>query len=162
LTAKNQAAIDGHRALRQQLEFAAQNHEATAHVADAIAVVVPEVGDGLEIRCQAASQPHQPHIALALVLQATAGLDAMQVAVDVDLQHHRRVVGRPSRTRRRHPLEAQAGEVQLIDKRVDDAHRVVLTNEVVQTLRQQRHLLSPLALHVSRHTGSCTRYAFEL
>jgi hypothetical protein len=156
------AAVDGHHALRQQLEIPAQNHEAAADVADAVTVVVPEVGDGLEVRRQAARQPYQLHVALALVLQATAGLDAMEIAVDVDLEQNRRVVRRPSCTGRCHPFEAQAGEVQFVDKRVDDPNRVVLANEVIQTLWQQRYLLPVLALDVSRHIGSCIRYACEL
>ena len=63
---------------------------------------------------------------------------------------------------RHHPFETNAGEVQLIDERVNDSNRVVLTYEVIQALRQQRDLLSILALDVSRHTGSCARYAYEL
>jgi hypothetical protein len=63
---------------------------------------------------------------------------------------------------RHHPRETKAAEVQLIDERVNDANRVVLTCEVIQALRQQRDLLSILALDVSRRTGACARYAYEL
>jgi hypothetical protein len=40
------AAIDGHDGLREQLEFAAQNHEAAADIPNARSAVAPEVGDG--------------------------------------------------------------------------------------------------------------------
>src|SRR5918993_444306 len=47
------AAVHGDHGLREQLELAAQLDEAAAHVADADPVMVPEVGDGLEVRRQA-------------------------------------------------------------------------------------------------------------
>jgi hypothetical protein len=51
-------------------------------------------------------------------------------------------------------LEARARKVQLVDKRVDDSHRVVVTYEVIQAFRQESHLRAVLAFDVSRHTGS--------
>src|SRR4029077_5420580 len=62
------AAVDGDHGLGEQLELAAQLDEAAAHVADADAVVMPEVGNGLEVGRQATSQPHQLDIALGLAL----------------------------------------------------------------------------------------------
>jgi hypothetical protein len=43
------AAVDCDDALGQQLELPAQCDETTADVADALAVVMAEVGDGLEV-----------------------------------------------------------------------------------------------------------------
>jgi hypothetical protein len=85
LTAKNQAAVHGHDTLRQQLELAADRHEVAEDVADARRVVVAEVGNRLEVRRQAPSQPHQLDVALAFALQPPAGLNPVEVAVDVDL-----------------------------------------------------------------------------
>ena len=48
------AAVDGHQCLREELEVAAEHDEALADVADANAVVAPEVGDGLEVGRQTA------------------------------------------------------------------------------------------------------------
>src|SRR5438045_3374806 len=69
------ATVDGHDGLREQVELAAQRHEAAADVADTGTIVAPEVGNSLEVRCQAACQPHQLDIASGLTLQATARLD---------------------------------------------------------------------------------------
>ena len=44
------AAIDRHDGLAEQVELAAQGHEPLAHVMDAFAVIVTEVGDSLEVR----------------------------------------------------------------------------------------------------------------
>src|SRR5471030_531066 len=46
---------------------------------------------------QAPRQPHHLQIALALSLESAARLDAVEVAVDIDLEQNRRVVRRPAR-----------------------------------------------------------------
>jgi len=51
---------------------------------------VTEVGDGLEVGRQAAGEPHQFDVALSLALQAAAGLDPVEIAVDVELRAERR------------------------------------------------------------------------
>jgi hypothetical protein len=61
-----------------------------------LSVVLAEVGYRLEVRHQAAGQPHQLDVALALPLQAPARLHPVEVAVDVNLQQRRWMVGRPS------------------------------------------------------------------
>ena len=162
LTAKNQAAVHGHDTARQQLELAADGHEASEDVADAGRVVVAEVSNRLEVRRQAPGQPHQLDVALALAFQASAGLNAVEVAVDVDLQQHRRVVGRAARGRGHRAFETQRRQIEFLDKRIDDPDRVVLGDEVVQTLWNQRHLTSILAFDKARHTDSPVRYVIEL
>ena len=97
-----------------------------AYVADRPPVVFTEVGDGLEVRCQPTRQPHQLDIALRLALQAAAGLDTVQVAVDVDLQQHRGVVGGPPSCRRRHPSKPSSRRSSCINKDVNHSHRIVL------------------------------------
>jgi hypothetical protein len=87
-TAKNQAAVDGDDRLREQIELAAQHDELPAHVADGTAVVAAEIGNGLEVRREPTGEPHQLDVALALAFQAAAGLNAIEIAVDVDLQQH--------------------------------------------------------------------------
>ena len=86
LTALNLLPSTATRGQREQLELAAQLDEAAAHVADADPVVVPEVGDGLEVRCQATGQPHQLDVALRFALKPAARLDAVEVAVHVELE----------------------------------------------------------------------------
>jgi 7-keto-8-aminopelargonate synthetase-like enzyme len=43
----------------ENLQLAAQNDELAAHVADRWAVILPEVGDLLEVRRESLGQPHQ-------------------------------------------------------------------------------------------------------
>lgn len=74
--------------------------------ADRFAVVIAEIGDGLEIRRQPAQQPDQLQIAVGFLLQAMGRLIRFRVAVDEHLQHERRKESGPSR-RFRHGLETK-------------------------------------------------------
>ncbi|OAP50123.1 hypothetical protein ATC00_09105, partial [Sinorhizobium americanum] len=60
------AAVDGDDGSGEQVELAAQHHEPRAGGADRCPVVASEVGNRLEVRHQAAGEPHQFDIALAL------------------------------------------------------------------------------------------------
>src|SRR5947208_8081430 len=67
----------------KQVQLATQQHKFTEHVAEGIAVVPPEVSDGLEVRFQVPQQPDNLDIAVGLGLQPTARPHPVQVAVDV-------------------------------------------------------------------------------
>src|SRR5438132_3766638 len=109
------AAVDRNARFAEQFKTAAQHHELAANPADGLAIVLAEVGYGLEVRHQAASQPNQLDVALAFSLQAPARLYPIEVSVDVNLQQRRRMIGRPS-CRLRLNSEAQPRQIKLIDK----------------------------------------------
>ena len=125
------AAVDGHDSVGEQLQLAAEHHEAAADVANAFAVIAAEVCNGLEVGGEPASQPHQFHVALAFALQPAAGLDAIEIPVQIELQQHRRVIRRPTRCSRLCAIETQADQVQLVDEDVHYPNRVVFCNEVI-------------------------------
>lgn len=93
------AAVDGHAIALQRADPAAKLDELRADLADACTVVVPEVSDGLVIRHQLAGQPHDFDIAARLALQPAARWDAVQVAIDEQLEQHRRTIAGPPRPR---------------------------------------------------------------
>jgi len=64
-----------------------------ADLADRLAVVAPDVRDGLEVGRQA---PGQPQLALCLGFRAPAGLQPGEVAAGVDLGRRSRAVSRPA------------------------------------------------------------------
>ena len=148
------AAIDGHDRLGEQIELAAQHDELAAYLADRRPIVLAEVGNGLEVRHQPSGQPHQLDVALRLALQPTAGLDAIQVAVDVELQQHRRVVRRPARRRGVNPNKAELAQIKPIDEDLDHANRILRFNVVLKTRGQQGHLGSVLAFDESLHAAA--------
>jgi len=65
-------AVDGYNRVREEVELTADDDEASTGRADGGAVHPSEVGDDLEVRDQAASEPHQLDIAGCLTLQSTA------------------------------------------------------------------------------------------
>jgi hypothetical protein len=88
------------------------------------------------------------------VSRSTAGLDAVEVAVAVELQQHRRVVPWPARGRRVNPNEAQRIQIRPVNEELDHANRILRLNVVLQTRRQQRHLGSVLAFDESLHAAA--------
>src|SRR6516225_10068452 len=64
------------------------------------AVVPTEIGNGLEIRRELSRQPHAFDIAPRFALQSPARLHAVQIAVEIELEHCRRAIPRsPGRGR---------------------------------------------------------------
>lgn len=80
----------------EQSQLLTQHHELATDASDGLAVVFSEAGDGLENRHQTSGQPHQLDVALSFSLQTAARLDAVEIAVDVDLQQDCGVVCRPA------------------------------------------------------------------
>lgn len=148
------AAVDGHLRLGEQIELATQHDELPADIANGFAVVTPEVGNGFEVRSQSPGQPHQLEVALAFALQATAGLNAVEVAVDVDLQHHGRVIGRSPSYGRSDPIELQSRQIELLDEGFDHTDRVVFGDEVIQAFGKQADLRPARLFDESLHTPS--------
>jgi hypothetical protein len=77
------AAINGNQRLGEQTKPLAQHDELSANVPDCFAIVFAETCNRFEVRHQPSSQPHQFDVALTLFLKATAGLNPIQVAVNV-------------------------------------------------------------------------------
>src|ERR1700682_5491712 len=145
------AAVDRNARLAEQLEAPAQHHELTADFADGLAVVLAKIGYRLEVRHQAAGQPHQLDVALALALQAAARLHSIEISVDINLQQRRRMIGWPSRRLRLDAAKAEFAQIKLIDKDIDRPDRIVLAQILIQPLGKQRALTAVITNDKTRH-----------
>src|SRR5664279_1790383 len=145
------AAVDRNTRFAEQLKATAQHHELAANPADGLAVVLAEVRYRLEVGHQAAGQPNQLDVALALPLQAPARLYPIEVSVDVNLQQRRRMVSRPSCCLRLNAAKAQPRQIKLIDKNIDRPDRIVLGQIVFQPLGKQSALTAVIANDKARH-----------
>jgi len=76
----------------------------------------------LKVRRQSAGQPHQFDIALGLPFEPPARLDAIEIAVEIDLQQRRGMISRPTRRFRNDALKPQRPQIQLVDEDVDHPH----------------------------------------
>ena len=129
----------------------AHHNEFAANLADGRAVVLAEIGDGLEIGGEAARQPHRLNIALAFPLEAAARLHAVEVAVDIDFQHHRWMVRGPSRVLRSDAAETKLGKIKLINKKVDHSHGVISGDIIFKLCRKHRSLAAINSDHKACH-----------
>src|SRR5580704_6006905 len=78
-------------------------------------------------------------------------MNAIEIAVDVELQHHRRVVTGPAGIGGSNGRKAETSQVEGLDKGIDDANRIALVRPILQAFRQQRRLPAIDALDEPRH-----------
>ena len=144
-------AVNRDAGVRQQLHLPAQRNELRAHLLDGRAIVLAEIRNRLVIRREAPRQRHHFQIALAFPLQPPARLHAIEIAVDVELEQRRGMVGRPAGLGRIDAREPQIAEVERIHEHIDRANRIALVDEVIEAFGQQRRLLPIHPLHEARH-----------
>src|SRR5215469_11312247 len=80
-------------------------------MAEGVAVVAPEVGNGLEVWFQVPQQPDHLDIAVGFRLQPSARSHPVQVAVDVKLQQISRRICRAARHLRRNTAKPRGREI---------------------------------------------------
>ncbi len=82
------AAVDSDACALQHADASAKLHEPGAGTADAKAIVAAEVGDGLVVGNETASQPHQLDIAARFAFEPAARRDPVQVAINKQLEQN--------------------------------------------------------------------------
>ena len=145
------AAVDRNARVAEQVEFAAQRDERAAGFANGLAVVLAEIGDGLEVRRETARQPDQLDVALAFAFEAAARWDPVQVAVDVDLEHRRRRIAGSADIQRLGAREAELAETEPVDKGIDRTDRIVVADAVIEQCWKQRALAAIDTFHKPSH-----------
>src|SRR4029077_13307015 len=145
------AAVDGNAGFRQQAHLAAQGDKARANLLDRGTIVLAEVGDGFVIRNEPPGQPHHFQIAASLTLQTPARLDPVQIAVDVKLEHRRRMIRRPAGRCRIDTVKPEVTEFQRIDEHIDRPNRIALVDPILKAFWQQRRLPAIQSRHKACH-----------
>ncbi len=87
----------------------------------------------------------------SLTLQPPARLDSVEIAVDVKLEHRRRMIRGPAGRCRIDAIETEVAEFQRIDKNIDRANRIALVDPIIKAFRQQRRLLAIRPLNETLH-----------
>ncbi len=89
-------SVDRGHAILEHADVDTEADELRAEGLDRRAVVLAKVEDCLEIGSEATRQPHHLDIAPRLLFQASARLQAVEIAVEIELEQRRGVVrGRP-------------------------------------------------------------------
>src|SRR4051794_3490631 len=78
--------------------------------------------------------------AFSAFFQSLPRTSAVQITVDVQLQQISRRVARTTRRLRNRADKPQRREVQTVDKCLDEPHRVVSSDVIVNRLRQEEQL----------------------
>ena len=144
-------AVDGNDRPGEQVELPAQHDKLRTRRTDGRSIVAAKVGNGLEVRHQATGQPHQLEVALGLAFQPPARLNAVEIAVDVDLEQGGGMVRWAARHLRHDAGKAQGREVELVDEDINNPNRIVFGHIVVQAVRKQGRLPTILTLNETLH-----------
>jgi len=145
------APVDCNGRLPKQAQLSAQHHKLAANRPNCVTIVPSKVGDRLEVRCQSTGQPHQFDIALGFTLEPTARLEPVQITIEVDLEHRRRMVGRAPGLSGRRSGKTQGVEIELVDKGLNHSDRVVLGHVIIKRGRQQKILPTVFPLNETTH-----------
>jgi len=87
-------------------------------------------------------QPQQFDVAMRLRLKATTRTQAIEIAIEGELQEIARgIAGSPSRSRHGR-WEAACSKVEVVHKGIHEADRVVLGNIVVEALRKAEYFVA--------------------
>ncbi len=133
-------AIHGQEFTAIQVEPVAEQHELPEHLPEGCPVRPPKVGNRPEVRTQPPQQPDDLRIAVRFRFQSAAGTEPVRTAAEIQLQKVGRVMARPTGRLRPNPFETCRGQIEIVDKRVDEADGVVRANVVVHGLRKQQEL----------------------
>src|SRR5262245_1899603 len=111
-----------------------------SRVADRRPIVLAEIGNRFVIRDQSAEKPDHLEIATGLTLQPPARLYPIEIAVDVELEQGRGMIGGPARYFRHNAFEPELAQIKRIDKRIYRANRIALINPFIEAFGQQSRL----------------------
>src|SRR5712691_4549459 len=144
--------IDRNARCREQAHLAAQFDKLHADLLDRRPTILAEVGNGLVIGNEPAGQPYHLNIAPSFTLKPAARLNAIEVAVNVELQQSRWMIRRPPGCLRSNPIETQSAEVKFVNEGIDHPNWIVLVDPVFQALWKQRRLPAIDTLNEAPHS----------
>src|SRR6266550_2662789 len=127
------AAIDRHDGVGEEVQATTQDDKFFADLMNRLAVIFAKVGNGLEVRDQPTGEPNQFNIALRFPFQASARLNAVEVAINVDLEQCSGMVSRSTRYFGLHAVETQLLQIEFIDEDINDPDRIICRDVLVET-----------------------------
>ena len=101
-----------------------------------------------EVRREALEQPHQLQIAPGFLLQLTARSDAVEVAIDIELEQVGGVIGWSAGILEHGVPEVHDRQVERLDEGVQEPDRIVFGDVLVEGLGEEGQLISVGSLDV--------------
>jgi hypothetical protein len=155
------AAVNSDKFTREEVELFAQHRALPANLAQRLQVVLPEVRNRLGLWSQLLSEPHQLHMPVRRLSQATTRPETVEIAIHIELQQIRWMVGRPSRGCGCGSLTAERREVEVVDKGVDETDEILFSHIVVEPLWEQDRFVAVYAVDKA-HAGTTLRESKEV
>jgi hypothetical protein len=103
-------------------------------------VIFAEIGNRFVIRNKSAGEPHDLNVAPALTLKPTARLNSIEITIDVEFEQRRRMIRGPAGCLGVNSAKLQFGQIELLNKGIDDANRIILANPIFQAFKKKRAL----------------------
>src|SRR3954454_15879750 len=120
------AAVDHDELATEQVQLLTKQRERAADLSDRHQVVLAKIGNGLEIGGELFEEPHDLEVAPSFWIQQAAGAQAIEIAIDVELEEVAGMVGRAAKRRGDSTCEAKLVQVKLVDKGVNKPNRIVV------------------------------------
>ena len=112
-------------------------HQLCEYMVDFLFHTVAEAVDGVEVRLFITRQPDKMDVTLKGGLYLTAGIKVVHVAINHGLEHHLRMVWTATALFIKF---AEVFQLEVINYRVNHAHRVIVRNVLVKTLGKKNRL----------------------
>jgi hypothetical protein len=148
------AAIDRDEFPAEQLQFLTQQAKGPADLVQRVEVIFAEIRNRFEIGTHLFQQPEPLEVGLAFRFEKAAGADAIEVAVDRELQEIAGMLGATAGRGGHGTAKAAGLKVKLIDEGVDEANRIVRCEILVEGRRKEedRVRLDTLDMWQARHS----------
>src|SRR5258708_13233415 len=104
-------------------------------------VFCAKIGDGLETWNEPSRQPFHFQIAASLTFQPPARLDPVEIAIDIKLEHRRRMISRPAGRCRGDAIEPQLAQFPRRYEHTDRPTALPLPHPPTKPFPPQRPLL---------------------
>jgi hypothetical protein len=91
---------------------------------------------------------------LGFSFQPSARLNAVEIAVDIDLQQDRRVISRTACVSGNSAVKTQGDQVEFVDENVDYTHWIGVADVIVEALGKQGALTPMFTLNKALHGRS--------
>jgi hypothetical protein len=129
-------AVNGYQVGAKQLPFFTEEGQGAKHVLEGGSLVLAKVRNRFEVGVECAEEPEACHVPGRFLLQAPAGADPVHVTVDVQLEQVARVIGGAPSRGGLHASKAEGVAVQTVDKGLNETHRVLRSDVVVEDVRK--------------------------
>src|SRR5262249_14580711 len=113
--------------------------------------IFAQIGNRFVIRDKSTGEPHDLNVAPALALEPAARLNPIEITIDVELEQRRRMVRGPAGCLWVNAAKLQFGQIELLNKGVDDPNRIILANPIFQAFRKKCTLPAIYALNKPLH-----------